>query len=111
MEGVVTGSRYDPAERAYQAVVNRADPPTAIRLRLDCSPDHPAVNPAIVVSGWGERPVAVLVNGRRAEPLKDFRAGFRKTIDGTDLVLWLERTSTAPLEVRMLVHGEGKPRK
>jgi hypothetical protein len=62
------------------------------------------------VSGWGERSVAVLVNGRRAEPLKEFRTGFRKTIDGTDLVLWLERSSTAPLEVGMLVHGEGKPK-
>ena len=63
---------------------------------LGSNPDHPAVNPAVVVAGWGQRPVTVSLNGRKAEHRKEFRAGFRRTVAGTDLVLWVDRHATEP---------------
>jgi len=68
---------------------------------LDCNPDHPAVNPALVVAGWGERPVAVWLDGHKAEPGKEFRAGFTRTPAECDLVLWIDRQASEPLESRL----------
>ena len=37
----------------------------------------------------------------RLEPGRTLRTGYRKTLDGTDLLVWLERTSTEPVVVRI----------
>jgi len=99
LDGTATDPHYDPAERAYRLALGRPESQGMLRLRLDCSPAHPAVNPALVVAGWGERPVRVSLNGRAAALGQDFRAGFTKTVAGTDLVLWFDRQATAPLEI------------
>jgi hypothetical protein len=99
LEGDATSPRYDPAERAYLLSVDKPGSPNVLRLHLDSGPDRPAVNPAVVVAGWGKRPVTVSLNGGKAERGKAFRVGFRKTVTGTDLVLWVDRPATEPLGI------------
>jgi len=90
-------SRYDATQRAYLISLNKA--PDVLRLQLECSKEHPAINPAFVVSGWDGRPVKVSLNGREAVAGKDFRVGSVAKASSADLVLWLDRQATDPLEI------------
>lgn len=99
VEGATQTPCYDPAERAYRIAVDRFASSRLLQLSLACTPDHPAVNPAFVVTGWGERPVKVSVNNQELKIGQDFRTGFRRTADGTDLILWLKLVSETPTRI------------
>ena len=51
------------------------------------------VNPAFVVKGWGERPARIRLNGQEIRHREGaVRLGHRRTLDGTDLIVWLRGT-------------------
>lgn len=91
---------YDAGQRAYliQGVDQSNIKGKAISFVLDASDASPAVNPAFVIDDWGDFPVRLRVNG---SPLSksDFRAGYRRNLNGTDLIVWLNRESTKPLRI------------
>jgi len=90
---------YDPTERAYRVQLSDPKVKGVLRFRLDASQQHPAVNPALVISGWGEQPVKVSWNGREAVAGKDFRAGFVRNMAAADLVLWFDQQANTPVEI------------
>jgi len=58
------------------------------------------VNPAFVIKGWGQLPPIVRIDG--ASPGEgDVETGFIETLNGTDLVLWLRKTATSPVQVSL----------
>jgi hypothetical protein len=59
------------------------------------------VNPAIVVKDWGIEKAQLKINGKPVAWGKDFRRGFVKRLDGTDLVVWIRQTSTSPVEISL----------
>lgn len=91
---------YDPAQRAY--LVNRtgqsASGKPTIAFMLEASESSPVVNPAFVISSWGESEPRVHINGSILGK-DDFRAGFHRNLGGTDLVLWLKRETTEPFQL------------
>jgi hypothetical protein len=93
-------AEYDPAQRAY--LLRSAGPTTSgrrpIQLTIEASQVSPVVNPAFVVEGWGDAPAAVRVNGALLRK-EDFRTGFRRNLDRTDLVLWLKQKASNPIDV------------
>lgn len=99
LDGAASPAHYDPTERAYLLTMDQPGSKKPLRLRLNSSPAHPAVNPAIIMSGCGDRPVTVSLNGRIGTQNIDYRAGFRKTLNGTDLVLWINQSTTKPLNI------------
>ncbi len=56
------------------------------------------VNPAVVVSGWGEAAAQVQVDGAG---IGCILTGHRPTLPGADLIIWLEADLGAPLAVRL----------
>jgi hypothetical protein len=90
---------YDPGQRAYliqlPAAVAREE---RLSISMDASESSPAVNPAFVIAGWGEALPVLRVHGATLAK-EDYRIGFRQTLNGSDLVLWLKRTSTHPFEI------------
>jgi Concanavalin A-like lectin/glucanases superfamily len=97
-DGIAT-ARYDAAQRAYLVSLGKDDAKDELRFRLDCSPQRPTVNPALVISGRKGGPVKVSLNGRAAVEGKDFRAGFVTKADAVDLVLWLDVKTEEALEI------------
>ena len=91
---------YDPGQRAY--VIHREDEPGSgihgMSLRVEASKSSPLVDPAFVVEDWGESLVKLRIGGSD-EGADGYRLGYRRNLDGTDLVLWLNRTSTQPVEI------------
>lgn len=91
---------YDPAQRAY--VVTRSgegqSSQKALSIQFTASPEHPLVNPAIVIAGWNPaaKP-AVLVNGKKSKD--PIRFGIEHHLEGDTAVVYVEMKSTQPTEV------------
>lgn len=93
-------AEYDPAQRAYLIKPTWSVVPEKPQLTflLEGNQSSPIVNPAFVISNWGESQPVVRVNGALLK--KEYlRVGFRRSLSATDLVLWLKQTSTAPTKV------------
>jgi len=72
-----------------------------LSLTFSAKPDSPLVNPALVIEGWGRAPARLTLDGRTLEPEVDFKLGYRQTLAGEDLIVWLphESTSAANLQI------------
>ena len=66
---------------------------TGVKFNLHASEESPLVHPVFVFENWGESDPEVVVNGEPLKPGSGFRYGFRKTLKGTDLVLWTNVSS------------------
>jgi hypothetical protein len=69
-----------------------------LSFTLDASDGSPAVDPAFVIGGWGNGEPMVRVNGALLST-NSYRTGFEYKLDGTNLILWLDRTSVQPLTI------------
>lgn len=90
---------YDVAQRAY---LLRCPGPSAcgeMSLELRASADSPLVNALLVLEGFGEGAVEVSVGAKRLDPGSGLRTGYRRTLEGADLLVWLEKTATEPVAV------------
>jgi hypothetical protein len=91
---------WQPADRAY--VLTRANSEVKnLQLKLAGSEDTPIVNPALIVENWGQdRTATITLNGKKPEPSMDIRQGVVSRANGVKtLVVWIEHTSTAALEI------------
>ena len=91
---------FDPAERAYTISSSREVGP-ALSLILEAGAESPVLNPALVVQGWGERPPRVFIGGKEAHRGADFRYGFERKLERTDLVVWFRIESISPVSLRL----------
>jgi hypothetical protein len=92
---------YDRNQRAYVLVSRRPGAATAVDLVLEGSKDRPIVNPAFVLRNWGEAGAAIVLGGREVPRGSAFRWGHVPTLEGTDLVVWIQAESQEPLALRL----------
>lgn len=80
---------YDKNQRAY---IFKCTNPKAglLEFSLEATHESPIQNPAFVVKNWGNRPAKLSIDGKAIPLGKDFRFGHNKTIEGTDLVVWMK---------------------
>ena len=52
-----------------------------------------------MVKNWGNREVSLKVDGLSVPRGKAFRYGFRDGIEGTDLIIYLEKKSFKPVKI------------
>ena len=94
-----SGGGYDKNERAFQIETTTPGKPGVLDLTLGACAASPLVNPALVIRNWGDAGVEVEVNGRDLPRGEDVRWGYRDTLEGRDLILWLKIESSKPLEL------------
>src|ERR1019366_4146799 len=92
---------YDPAQWAFVVARKNAGESAALMLSLQAKASSPVVNPAIVIRNWGDTEAQLKFNGKPVNWGKDFRRGYIKRIDGTDLVVWIRQTSSSPLRLEL----------
>jgi hypothetical protein len=78
---------YEPTEMAYQLSCKGAG---TAKMSLKASQDSPLVNPAFVITNWGETDVELKLNGKSLECGEDYRVGHRYQLESTDLILWIK---------------------
>jgi hypothetical protein len=91
---------YDRSERAYR-LVRSADAAGELALSLAASPTSPLRNLALVVENWGEAQASLTLDGRAVPRGAAFRFGYRRRLEGTDLVVWIEKRSETSVEIRL----------
>jgi Concanavalin A-like lectin/glucanases superfamily len=90
---------YDPTQRAFVVVRESASQASQLRLLLKASSESPLVNAAFVIKNWGDAEPRLTIDGRPVAWGPNFRYGFVRHLDGTDLVVWLAMESTEPTKV------------
>ena len=110
---------YDPTQLAY-VITRRGNAPgmagdgkvhnvpfaSELTLELAASTESPAINPALVIKGWGERAAELTLNGNKVERGKDFRLGHSHGLEGTDLIVWIRTESMRPIKLTLSPVGD-----
>ena len=56
---------------------------------------------SLILRNWGDTEFGILLDGQELGPGKEPRFSYERTLRGTDLVIWLEKTSTEPVTVTL----------
>jgi len=90
---------FDKFQRAYILNCSKSNRPSRLAVELAGSEENPVVNPAFVLTNWGGRDVDVKINGRHLKRGRDFRFGHRNSMEGTDLVVWIQLQSKQSVQI------------
>jgi len=90
---------YDLSQRAYILACRNRERSTPVRCVVRASAEAPAANVVLYVKGWGDRSAAVKIDGKSVERGPALRIGSVRTIDGTDLVVWIRTESVHPVAI------------
>lgn len=72
-----------------------------MRFELVASEEHPVINPAFVITGWGDADATLKIDDRAVNRGKEFRFGHRRSPDGKGLIVWIKMESSKPVEVSL----------
>jgi len=98
----IIGEGYDLSQRAYVLTCKDAGRPAAVDCELRANEDSPVANVALVIKGWGDKSVVLNIDGKRAERGRDFRIGQARTLEGTDLIVWIKKESIRPIKISFI---------
>lgn len=101
VSGAAENLGYDVSQRAYLFGRSADSDWSDLSLELLATPESPLVNASLIFEGWGDAGVEASIDGERLESGTNFRTAYRKTLEGTDLLLWLERSSTEPVRIEI----------
>lgn len=90
---------YDQTERAYQLIKGTSGKPEKLEFQIIADKEQPIVNPAFVIKNWGTGGCALKLDGKEIERGKKFRFGHCHTLEGADLIVWIETESTKQIAV------------
>ncbi len=93
---------YDQRQLAFVMARKEKPKSSGVTFAILASKDSPIVNPAFVIEDWGEADVRLKIKGREIKQGKKFRVGHRRSLQGTDLIVWLELESTQPTDMEFV---------
>jgi hypothetical protein len=99
-KGFASGG-YSRDERAY-ILTKVSGQDGGLQLELAASKESPVVNPAFVIKGWGDKNARLMIDGKEVVRGKEFRFGYRYTLGGSDLVVWVKKQANTPITVSIL---------
>jgi hypothetical protein len=75
--------------------------PSNLTFTLEATDASPIENACFVVKNWGNREVSLKIDGKAVPRSKAFRYGFRDSVEGTDLLVWIEKKTTKAVKVTL----------
>jgi hypothetical protein len=100
----VVSEGYDLSQRAYVLHCRESGKPAAVDVELRASAESPAANVALLVKGWGDGGAALRIDGKAAARGRDFRIGSVRTLEATDLVVWIKIEAARPVKIVLAPH-------
>ena len=94
----IVSEGYDLSQRAYVLHCRESGKSTTVEGELHASAESPATNIALVVKGWGDGGATLKLDGNAAARGRDFRIGSVRTLEGTDLVVWIKIEAARPVK-------------
>lgn len=101
IHGNVSNEGYDMSQRAYVLRCKECGEPTDGKFLIEGNADSPVVNTCLIVKCWGEQGAEVFLNGKRLLKGEGFRLGHERTLERTNLVIWVEQKSVEPLWIEI----------
>jgi hypothetical protein len=95
----VSGGDYDRGQRAYELKFGAEGITGPISIEVKASQQSPAVNLCLVLKSGGERDLELSIDGKKLQRGKDYYIGVIRTIEGSDVVLWIYKTSEKPFQL------------
>ncbi len=92
---------FDRGDRAYQLARAAAADSGALECEIKASADSPLVNVALVVKNWGTAGANLQINGQPVPRGSKFRYGHRHELDGSTLLVFIQREATSPITIQL----------
>jgi len=92
---------YSEEERAFM-ISKSGNDNTAFYATISADKESPLYNPAIIIENWDDVEAELELNGKKIMRGKNFRVGLRHTLDGSDLIVWLNYKSDEPTTVKLI---------
>ena len=86
---------YDRAQRAYVLTATGS----TLSVVVKASDKSPMINPAFVINDWGNKGAMLKIDGEEIKRGKNFRYGHRRTAEGMDLIVWINKESNEPVNI------------
>ena len=92
----IASKGYEKFERAY--LFTATGTAASLTGTVEASSEQPVENLALSVENWGDAPALVKINGK-ALSADQYRFGHNKTLEGTELILFVEISTDRPFEI------------
>jgi hypothetical protein len=92
---------FNKYERAYALSRKDSGRYSTLKFELAASKTSPVVNPAFIIKNWGHAPAQVKINEKPVKRGKDLRLGRRRTLETTDLIVWIRKNSAQPIMISL----------
>ncbi|MHC4666318.1 MAG: hypothetical protein ACYS9T_10240 [Planctomycetota bacterium] len=90
---------FNKYERAYVLSRKANGSHSTLKFELAATEKSPVVNPAFIIKNWGHAAAELKINEEPVKRGKDFRLGHRRTLETTDLIIWIKKNSTRPIMI------------
>ena len=105
ISGNLKSRTYDFSQRAYILETQGTHSPSA-ELVMEAGPESPFHNACLVIKGWGENSPKVSLDSEVLAPGTEYRMGHVRTLEGTDLLIWISHESTKPVRITLVQSSE-----
>lgn len=97
----VSGGDYDRGQRAYELTFSQEGISQPVSIEVKASSESPAVNLCLVLKKGGEREFEVILDGEKLQRGRDYYTGVIRTLEGSDVVLWIYKISERPFKITL----------
>jgi hypothetical protein len=97
--GSLVDRGYNFSQRAY--FLDTQSPGRSAELEILAAPDSPLMNACFVFRGWGDSIPQISVAGEDMTSSGKARVGQVRTLEGTDLLIWIEKESAVPVKMEL----------
>jgi hypothetical protein len=105
ISGDLSDAGYDFSQRAY--FLKSTDPENrGAELELAAGPESPLMNACLVIEGWGDSTPQVAIDGTGLSRGSDYELGYSRTLEGTDLLIWIAWEAREPVRITLSRTGE-----
>ena len=105
VSGGLKSEGFDRAQRAYVLRNSEVAKPGRAEFEIAADSDSPIHNLCLLVKGWNSENAVVSLDGRTLTKQDGLRLGVLPTLEGTDLLVWVEKKSVRPLRLVVVPAG------
>jgi len=85
----------------FQEAILHCKKSSDLELKLEASEESPVINPVFVIKNWGDKNAELTIDGKKIERGDNFRYGIERTLDSTDLIVWIKTESTKLVTIKL----------
>jgi hypothetical protein len=95
-----TSNGYDVTQRAF-VFTRKSDNVSLFQVTFQANGESPLFHPAIVIHNWGTAKPRLKLDGKQVSWGSEYRFGQEYTLEGADLVFWMNLESAKPMMVEI----------